>query len=137
MPSKFHENFDRPDLPLPPDRSTGFVFVAIALVVAYFYRDTRMVWAVALAMAIALLIASVFRPLLLRPLNIAWMRFALILSKVVNPVVMAILFVVAIVPAGLLMQLRYDPLRRKRLSDARSYWIEREGIQTSSMTNQF
>ena len=79
----------------------------------------------------------VFAPTLLRPLNIAWMRFALVLSKIVNPIVMAILFAIAIVPAGLLMQLRHDPLRRKRRPDAMSYWIEREGDEVSTMKNQF
>lgn len=137
MTENFHEQFERSEMPLPSDRSTGFVFTVVALAVAYFWRGTPMVWQLALAVSAACLIVALVAPILLRPLNIAWMRLALLLSKIVNPIVMAILFAVAIVPAGLLMQMRYDPLRRKRRPDARSYWIERQDAQASSMKNQF
>lgn len=137
MAKNFHEQFDRPELPLPSDRSTGLVFAAIALIVAYLWRlDTEVLtWALAIATAFA--VVSLLAPSLLRPLNIAWMKFALLLSKVMNPIVMLILFAIAIVPAGLLMQIGYDPLRRKRDKTQKSYWIERKPIPGSSMTNQF
>jgi hypothetical protein len=64
------------------------------------------------------------------------MRFALILSKVMNPIVMLVLFMIAIVPTGLLMQLGYDPLRKRRPS-GNSYWVDVKPDQRSSMGNQF
>ena len=137
MAKNFHEQFDRPELPLPSDRSTGFVFAAIASIVAYLWRADTTVLAWALAVAAALAVISLLAPSLLRPLNIAWMKFALLLSKVMNPIVMLILFAIAIVPAGLLMQIGYDPLRRKRDTSQKSYWIERKTLPGSSMTNQF
>lgn len=136
MAKNFHEQFERPELPLPPDRSTGLVFAAVALIVAYFWRADPIVLQASLWVAGILAAISLIYPILLRPLNIVWMRFALLLSKVMNPIVMFLLFLVAIVPAGLLMQLRYDPLRRRR-GTANSYWIERSPKPTDSMTNQF
>lgn len=136
MAKTFHENFERPELPLPSDRSTGLVFTGVALVVAYLWRGDSTVFSVALGTAAVLAFVSFLIPRLLRPLNIVWMRFALLLSRVVNPVVMLLLFAVTIVPAGLLMQLGYDPLRRKRKSEG-SYWIDRKRDAASSMTNQF
>jgi hypothetical protein len=53
-----------------------------------------------------------------------------------NPIVMGILFVVAIVPAGLIMQRFADPLRKKRLPGSGSYWVPRQ-TQPGSMRNQF
>jgi hypothetical protein len=52
---------------------------------------------------------------------------------------MLVLFVFAILPFGLLLQMRTDPLRKNRLRDANSYWIEREPStgSLSSMRNQF
>ena len=85
---------------------------SIALVVAYFWRNDPTVLNVSLWIAGVLALVSLSVPILLRPLNIVWMRFALLLSKVMNPIVMFLLFLVAIVPAGLLMQIGYDPLRR-------------------------
>lgn len=139
MGANFHERLDRPELPLPPDRSTGLVFAAVALVVAFFWRSNPSVLTVALILAAVLVAVSILRPSILRPLNIVWMRFALLLSKIVNPVVMLVLFAVAIVPTGLLMQFFRDPLRRRK-GDAASYWLpvdqaERSG--SSSMKQQF
>lgn len=136
MAKNFHEQFDRPELPLPPDRSTGLVFATVALVVAWFWRTDPNVLQVSLGVAGILAAVSFICPIVLRPLNIVWMRFALLLSKVMNPIVMFLLFLVAIVPAGLIMQFGYDPLRKKR-KGAATYWIERKPNPDASMTNQF
>ncbi|MFN0219565.1 MAG: hypothetical protein ACKVP4_12220 [Hyphomicrobium sp.] len=137
MSGTFHENFEQKELPLPPERSTGLVFAAICLVVAYFWRSDRIILTWALGAAATFTFLSFFAPLVLRPLNVAWMRFALLLSKVMNPIVMLALFIIAIVPAGLIMQLRSDPLRRRRDSRAKSYWTESKSTLHSNMRNQF
>ncbi len=136
MSKNFHERYDRPELPLPPDRSTGLVFTAITLIVAYVWRNDQTVMTVALALAGILGVVSLVVPIAIRPLNIVWMQFALLLSKVMNPIVMMVLFLIAIVPAGLLMQLVRDPLRRRRPTGD-TYWISHEKLENSSMKNQF
>jgi hypothetical protein len=136
MSKNFHERYDRPELPLPPDRSTGLVFTAIALIVAYVWRNDQTVMTAALALAGILGGVSLVVPIAIRPLNVVWMKFALLLSKVMNPIVMAVLFLIAIVPAGLLMQLVRDPLRRRRPTGD-TYWIKHEKLENSSMKNQF
>ncbi len=135
----FHEQFDRPELPLPPDRSTGLVFAGVALVVALFWRSNVIVMTLALALAATLAAVSFVAPWILKPLNLAWMRFALLLSKLVNPIVMLVLFAVAIVPAGLIMQLFRDPLGRRRAAAA-TYWrpVDQAGdSRASNMKHQF
>ena len=136
MALNFHEKFDRPETALPSDRSTGLVFAAVALIVAYMTRDFAIVPVVSLAIASAFVGLSLIAPSVLRPLNVAWMRFAGLLAVVVNPVVMLLLFAVAIVPAGFLMQLVRDPLRRRRGAGS-TYWIPVEPNAASSMKNQF
>lgn len=139
MTGQLHEQFDRPELPLPPDRSTGLVFAVVALVVAYFWRSNPTVLTIALALAAILAVVSFTVPYVLRPLNIAWMRFAILLSKVMNPIVMLVLFAIAIVPAGLIMQLVRDPLRRRK-GNVASHWIPvsaSERAAQSNMKNQF
>ena len=137
MSKNFHEQFERPELPLPPDRSTGLVFMTMALIGAWLWRSNETVLWVLLALAGLLALLSLAVPIALRPLNIAWMQLALLISKVMNPIVMLALFLVAIVPAGLIMQIGYDPLRRRRNSKASSYWIERKPYAGASMSNQF
>ena len=139
MAGQLHEQFERPEMPLPPDRSTGLVFAGVALVVAYFWRSSPTVLSIALVLAAILAVVSFTVPSVLRPLNIAWMRFAVLLSRIMNPIVMLVLFAVAIVPAGLIMQLVRDPLRRRKTDNA-SHWIpisQTERSATSNMKNQF
>ena len=136
MALNFHEKFDRPETALPSDRSTGLVFAAVALIVAYMTRDFAIAPVVSLAIASAFVGLSLIAPSVLRPLNVAWMRFAGLLAVVVNPVVMLLLFAVSIVPAGFLMQLVRDPLRRRRGAGS-TYWIPVEPNAASSMKNQF
>src|SRR5262245_27413077 len=139
MSGHHHEQFGGAEIQLPSDRSVGLTFAAVALVVAYFWRTADAISGVALAVAIALAGAGIIAPAVLRPVNIAWFKFGLFLHRFVSPVVMLVIFIVAIVPFGLIMQLRADPLRKNRLRDAKSYWIERERSTQSlpSMRNQF
>ena len=93
----------------------------------------------ALATAFALVAISFLSPSILRPLNIVWMRFAILLSRIMNPIVMLMLFALAIIPAGLIMQLVRDPLRRRRTTGD-TYWLPvdtRARTTQSSMINQF
>jgi hypothetical protein len=51
---------------------------------------------------------------------------------------MGILFAVVIVPAGLIMQMRQDPLRKNRKGNENTYWIERTKPATQpNMADQF
>ena len=77
-------------------------------------------------MAAMFLVAALLRPAILHPLNRLWLKFGLLLHRVVNPVIMALLFFGTVLPTGLVMRaLGKDLLRLKRQPDADSYWIPR------------
>lgn len=138
MSKNFHEHYEKEELPLPSDRSTGLVFAGVALIVAWFWRNDQTVLQWALGVAAAFALVSLAAPGLIRPLNIVWMKFAMLLNMIMSPLIMGILFLVAIVPAGLLMRIRHDPLRKRRGSDVVTYWIDRKVPETPpSMSNQF
>ncbi len=139
MSTNFHESFSEADLTPPTERATGTVFSVVALIVAVVFHNTPVVWISAAAVACGFAGVSVFAPKLLAPLNRAWFRLSLLLSKVANPIVMGLLYVVAIVPFGLVMQLLRDPLVRKRRPTAATYWVDLTGPDEpkSSMKNQF
>jgi hypothetical protein len=139
LSGRLHEHFDRPELPLPPDRSTGLVFALAALVVAFLWRSNGAVMTLGLALAAILTLVSLTTPSILRPLNIAWMWFATQLSKIMNPIVMLLLFATVIVPTGIIMQFVRDPMRKQRSGTA-SHWISvshNERSAQSNMKNQF
>jgi len=88
----------------------------------------------------ALVILGLLLPASLTPLNLAWTRLGLLMSKVANPVVMALIFLTTVVPIGLAMRLAgKDPLRLKSDPEAESYWIERvpPGPAPETIKNQF
>jgi len=137
-----HENLHRSDEIVGPSErnfglTIGAVCGAIGAIRLLLGREHWIWWFVA---ALALVGFAAVWPAALRPLNRAWLWFGLILHKIVNPIVMALLYYSTIVPIGFLMQLcGKDPLRRRREPEARSYWIAREppGPPPDTMQNQF
>lgn len=137
-----HESFDREEeIKGSSDRGFGFVFAgffALVALIRWWKEHGGAGWFVAAA-AVMLLIALI-RPALLAPFNRVWTRLALLLSKIMNPVIMAILFFLVVAPIGLLMRLfNKRPLALGFEPEAESYWIERKpaGPLPGSMKNQF
>ena len=63
-----------------------------------------------------------------------------LLHRGTSPLVVAVVFFVAVVPTGLIMRAcGKDPLRRRRAPGAPTYWISRvpPGPAPESMTQQF
>lgn len=136
----FHESFSADGDAKPPSaRSTGFVFTVVALFVAVLFRNSPVYAGIAIAIAGLLLIASLAAPRLLEPLNIVWFKFGMLLHRIVNPVVMFLMFAVAFVPMGFLMRIFSDPLRLKRQTGLSTYWVEPDPTEAKlrSMKNQF
>ena len=135
----FHESFSSGAVPLPSPRSTGYVFTAVALIIALIFRNNIAVVSLAGIVAALLLATSLLAPTLLQPLNVVWFKFGMLLHKIVNPLVMFLMFALAFVPMGLLMRLFHDPLRLKRQSGLETYWLEPDPAEAKlrSMKNQF
>ncbi len=137
-----HEDFSRKhEIHGSSDRSFGVVFTVFFAAIGLWplLRGGEPRWWAAAASAI-LLAAALARPRVLGPANRLWMRFGLLLSRVVNPVVTAILFYFVFVPIGLFLRLRgKDPLRRRFAPGEKTYWIERRppGPSPETMSNQF
>ncbi|HEX8359323.1 MAG TPA: SxtJ family membrane protein, partial [Longimicrobium sp.] len=93
----------------------------------------------ALGVAAIFLAAALLRPSILHPLNRVWMRIGLLLGMVANPIILAILFYLVLVPIGLLMRLVGSrPLKLGFDPEARSYWTQREpGPPPDTMNRQF
>ena len=72
--------------------------------------------------------------------NRIWLKLGLVLHRIVNPVIMAILFYGTLLPIGLLMRLLgKDPLRLRLDKKAVSYWLTRsdERPPSEAMRQQF
>lgn len=139
-----HEDFSRSDaIKGSSDRAFGLIFAGFFFLVAFaplLHSPVQAVrwWALGLSLAFAALALLWTAPL--APLNRLWLRLGLLLYKVVNPIVLGLLFFTTVMPTGLLMRaLGKNPLRLRRDSEAASYWIRREppGPAPDTMKNQF
>jgi hypothetical protein len=95
------------------------------------------VWPWLIAGAVLVAIALVAAPLL-RPLSRQWMRLGLLLHRVVNPVILHLIYWGAIAPTGLVLRLlRQDPLRLRRDAAAATYWIDRDPARATTLDKQY
>jgi hypothetical protein len=137
-----HEDYSREDhVKSSSDRGFGQVFAGFfALTSALSYWKGGVGWHWMLPLAAIFLIAAYAAPGVLAPLNKLWTKLGLLIYKVMNPIVLGLLFFVTIMPIGLLMRaFGKDFLRMKIDRNAKSYWIERTppGPPPKSMRNQF
>lgn len=137
-----HEDLRREDRTSgPSDRKFGLtvggILALIAVVKSLQQSDWGPLWAV---LAVALVGCALVKPSLLSALNTLWLKFGLLLHRIVSPAIMAALFYGTIVPIGLLMRfLGKDPLRLKLDRAADSYWLARSDDRPPSeaMRQQF
>jgi len=123
------------------DRAFGFVFAAVFLVIALWpllHGQTPRWWASGVAGCLALIAWA--KPVLLAGPNRLWIKLGVLLGRVVSPVALGIVYYCIVTPTGIMMRLAgKDPLRLKRDSKLKSYWLPRRppGPPPDSMTNQF
>jgi saxitoxin biosynthesis operon SxtJ-like protein len=137
-----HESYDRrQDVQGSSNRSFGLVFAAVFAAIGLLpliHGGAVRIWALAVA---ALFLATAFLfPSALGALNRLWLKFGLLLHKIVSPVVLGIMFFLVITPIGMYLRARgKDPLRLKPNKQSKSYWIERvpPGPAPESIKDQF
>ena len=142
MKQSTHEVFSREEkIEVGSDRWFGIVMAAALLAVTSLnaWHSGRL-WLWTGGLAALFLAAGLFRPSVLNPLNRIWLKFGLLLHRLVNPIVMALVFYGTVLPTGLVMRmLGKDLLRLKRQPGADSYWIVRQppGPSPETMRDQF
>jgi hypothetical protein len=123
------------------DRSFGITFAVVFALIALFpllHGGSVRLWALAVTAVFGGI--ALIRPSLLAPLNRLWFRFGMLLHKIVNPVVLGLMFFLIITPlaavtrlfGGKLLTLGYD-------KSIPSYWHRRSppGPEPDSVRNQF
>lgn len=137
-----HEDFSRSHaVKTSSNRGFGWVFTALFLIIGAWpiFSGAPPRWWSLIVSGIFLLI-TLAAPALLRLPNRLWLRFGLLLNRIVSPVVLAFLFYIVVTPMGALMRLfAKDNLRLRRSDADASYWIKRDppGPKPDSLHHQF
>lgn len=145
MAGSFHERIESHErIEGPSDRSFGLtvggILIALGLLKALVFSGWTVVAGTLLLVGSGLVTVALVHAPLLAPLNRAWLRLGLFLFKIVNPVVMLLIYATTVVPIGLALRLAgKDLLRLRRDPEAASYWIPRQppGPAPDSLRNQF
>lgn len=112
---------------LPSNRKFGFFFSSVFFILAayFIYTQSQTVAQVMLLVASIFLIITLFKANLLLPLNKLWMRFGLILGRIISPVVLGIIFFGLITPYSVIIRmLGRDELHLRKVKN-KSHWIHR------------
>jgi hypothetical protein len=110
-----------------------FIFFLIIGLYPLISNGPIRIWSVILSLVF--LIITIIRPNLFTYLNRLWIKFGILLGRIISPIVMGLVFFFVVTPIGLLVRiLKKDVMGLKR--GASSYWINRED-KLQSMKKQF
>lgn len=129
------------DVRVGSNKSFGITFAVVFALIGLFpllHGGGIRLWA--LGFSVAFLGLALLWPTVLAPLNRIWFRFGMLLHKIVNPVILGLMFFIIITPlaaivrlfGGKLLSLGYDKSQP-------SYWNRRSppGPEPESIRNQF
>jgi large-conductance mechanosensitive channel len=109
---------------------TMLVFTLVLIILFLSYRNLKFIYTALVVGAIAL-----FIPALSRKIHDVWMKFAELLGKVMNKVILGAVFFIFLVPVALLSRLfRKNPLKVNK--EKSTYFSERNFTYTKESLEQ-
>jgi large-conductance mechanosensitive channel len=143
--SSLHEDYcDEEPAETGSDRAfgctVGGMLMLISAIKAFVAGAISWVAGSIFAVGALLLLLGVFVPSRLSTLNRLWLKVGTAIAKVVNPIILALLFFLAVTPMAYVMRIvGKRPLRLAADRAVATYWIEREPQAggASTMRRQF
>ncbi|NCU46161.1 MAG: hypothetical protein EBX83_02570 [Candidatus Fonsibacter ubiquis] len=110
-----------------------FVFFLIIGLYPLISNEPIRIWSI--IVSLVFLTVTIIKPNLFTFLNKLWIKFGILLGKIISPIVMGLVFFFVVTPIGIFVKiLKKDVMGLKRGKS--SYWITRED-KIQSMKKQF
>ena len=110
-----------------------FIFFLIIGLCPLISNEPIRIWSI--IVSLVFLTVTIIKPNLFTFLNKLWIKFGILLGKIISPIVMGLVFFFVVTPIGIFVKvLKKDVMGLKR--GASSYWITRED-KIQSMKKQF
>jgi len=125
------------ELKIGSNRSFGIIFFVVFMIVALWpllNSENVRIWS--LVISIIFFFLGILNSKLLTPLNKLWMKFGLLLGKVISPAVMAVIFFGVVTPTGLIMRIFGKDILKLNKNNNNSYWEDKDN-SNNNMNNQF
>src|SRR5262249_44735503 len=127
-----HEDYREDEPPeIGSDRAfgctVGAILIVIGAVKAFMAEALTPVALLIFVPGAVLLLLGVAAPWSLSSLNRGWLKIGEVIGKIINPIVLALLFFLIMTPMAIVMRIAGKrPLRLAPNRAAASYWIQRE-----------
>ena len=125
---------------LPSNQKFGLFFSTIFFILSiYFYLNNKVsAMYLVVILAIVLLGITFIKAEILLPLNKLWMKFGLLLGKIISPIVLGTIFFTIFMPIGILFRLIGRDQLSLKLNKKFSYWVKKETTSRNEpFKNQF
>jgi len=110
-----------------------FIFFLIIGLYPLISNEPIRIWSI--IVSLVFLTVTIIKPNLFTFLNKLWIKFGILLGKIISPIVMGLVFFFVVTPIGIFVKiLKKDVMGLKRGQS--SYWITRED-KIQSMKKQF
>ena len=110
-----------------------FIFFLIVGLYPLISNEPIRIWSI--IVSLIFLTVTIIKPNLFTFLNKLWIKFGILLGKIISPIVMGLVFFFVVTPIGIFVKiLKKDVMGLKRGES--SYWITRED-KIQSMKKQF
>jgi len=144
MAEGLHEEFSREHaVEASSNKRFGLVVGGIALlfgcVRTWWHGEIGLLSGTLIAVGLVLIAAALIKPDALEGANRGWMKLGLLLHRITNPIFLGGMYVIAIVPTGLMMRaFGVDPMGQRR-PRGNTYWIARDkgGSTAQSLEKPF
>ena len=99
---------------MPTNKNFGysFTFIFFALSAFFFYLNKNNISLIFLTFCVTFLIITVIKPNLLKSLNYLWNQFALLLNRIISPIIIFIIFFFIITPFGIVARIFSEDLKK-------------------------
>ncbi len=103
------------------------IFIIILLFRIVFFKVFNLIDYFLLSLGFLFLVISKYKPNYIIPVKTFWMKFAIYLSKVLNPIILFIIYLICFLPIGIYYKLvGKNNLKTKIDKNLNSYWEKPE-----------
>ena len=115
----------------------SIIFLLIFLTRLYFNYFNFLEYSL-ITLSLLFFIIAYLKPALLKMLKVLFLGLGEFIFKIINPVIMLILYIFLFLPFGLaLKMLNYDPLKEKNNKKTNSYWSVKKETYKKNFKDQF
>ena len=119
------------DNKFPSNKKFGFLFTLIFIILSgyfYLYKYSNFLIIISLIIATTFLITALIKPIILKPFNVLWFKLSIFLSKIVNPIILGIIFYILITPIAIITKIFGRDILKIKYTNKITYWINKDKI---------